>query len=148
MSPSEELLQTQALSIDLREAVMACLSGRESRRWTVLELVERLKNLGVRASRAGVTAALAELAIELEISGWAPWRLLERGTEWILEPKSELLEFLSGVRGLPSEKAKILSEEQKAVLLVVIGYRRKGGYPKRGWGRYSDWMLLLTWTIF
>ena len=47
-----------------------------------------------------------------------------------LEPKSELLEFLSGVRGLPSEKAKILSEEHKAVLLVVIGYRRKGGVSK------------------
>jgi hypothetical protein len=31
-----------------------------------------------------VTAALAELGLEL--SGWAPWRLLERGTEWILEP--------------------------------------------------------------
>ena len=60
----------------------------------------------------------------------APWRLLERGTEWILEPKSELLEFLSGVRGLPPEKAKILSEEHKAVLLVTIGYRRKGGVSK------------------
>jgi hypothetical protein len=61
------------------------------------ELVERLKNLGVRASRAGVTAALAEL----ELSGWAPWRLFERGTEWILEPKSELLELLSGADGFP-----------------------------------------------
>jgi chromosome segregation and condensation protein ScpB len=109
---------------------MACLSGKESRRWTVLELVERLKNLGVRASRAGVTAALAELALELELSAWAPWRLLERGTEWTLEPKSELLEFLSGARGLPSEKARILSEEHKAVLLVIIGYRRKGGVSK------------------
>jgi chromosome segregation and condensation protein ScpB len=130
MSPSEELLQTQALSIDLREAVMACLSGRESRRWTIAELVERLKNLGVRASRAGVTAALAELGLELELSGWAPWRLLERGPEWILEPKSELLEVLSGVRGLPVKEAKTLSEEHKAVLLVVIGYRRKGGVSK------------------
>src|SRR5271166_3660142 len=128
--PLEERVETQALSVDLREAVMACLSGRESRRWTVLELVERLKNLGVRASRAGVTAALAELALELELSGWAPWRLLERGAEWILEPKSELLEFLSGVRRLPSEKAKTLSEEHKAVLLVIIGYRRKGGASK------------------
>jgi hypothetical protein len=62
------------------EAVMACLSGRESRRWTVLELVERFKNLGIRASRASVTAALAEVGLELELSGWAPWRLLERGT--------------------------------------------------------------------
>jgi hypothetical protein len=50
--PLEELVQIQALSVDLREAVMACLCGRESRRWTVLELVERLKNLGVCASRA------------------------------------------------------------------------------------------------
>ena len=85
----------------MREAVMACLCGRESRCWTVLELVERLKNLGVCASRAGVTAALAELELELELSSWAPWRLLEQGTEWILEPKSELLKLLSGVRGLP-----------------------------------------------
>ena len=83
--PLEELVEDQALSLDLREAVMACLSGRESRRWTVGELVERFKNLGVCASRASVTAALAELA-------------LERGTEWILAPKSELLELLSGVR--------------------------------------------------
>ena len=70
---------------------MACLSGGESRRWTVSELVERFKNLGVCASRASVTAALAELALELELSGWAPWRLLERGTEWILEPKIRAL---------------------------------------------------------
>jgi hypothetical protein len=66
--PLEELVQIQALSVDLREAVMACLCGRESRRWTVLELVERLKNLGVCASRASVTAALAELGLELELS--------------------------------------------------------------------------------
>ena len=46
-----------ALSVDLREAVMACLSGGESRRWTIAELVERFKNLGVCASRASVTAA-------------------------------------------------------------------------------------------
>src|SRR5271166_1040830 len=126
----ENLVKTQAFSVDLREAVMACLSGGESRRWTIAELVERFKNLGVCASRASVTAALAELGLELELSGWAPWRLLERGTEWILEPKSELLELLSGVRRLPLKEAKILSEEHKAVLLVVIGYRRKGGVSK------------------
>jgi hypothetical protein len=57
--PLEERVENQALN--LREAVMACLSGRESRRWTIAELVERFKNLGVCASRAGVTAALAEL---------------------------------------------------------------------------------------
>ena len=74
--PLEELVQTQALSLDLREAVMACLSGGESRRWTVGELVERFKGLGLCASRASVTAALAELEVELELSGWAPWCLL------------------------------------------------------------------------
>jgi chromosome segregation and condensation protein ScpB len=126
--PLENLVEIQALSIDLREAVMACFSGGESRRWTVGELVERFKNLGVCASRAGVTAALAELGLELELSGWAPWRLVERGTEWILEPKSELIALLSGVRGLPLKE--ILSEEHKAVLLVVIGYRKKRGVSK------------------
>jgi chromosome segregation and condensation protein ScpB len=126
--PLEELVQTQALSLNLREAVMACLSGRESRRWTVGELGERFKGLGLCASRASVTAALAELEVELELSSWAPWRLLERGTEWILEPKTELVALLSGVRGLPLKE--ILSEEHKAVLLVVIGHRRKGGISK------------------
>jgi chromosome segregation and condensation protein ScpB len=126
----ENLVKTQALSVDLREAVMACLAGGESRRWTIAELVERFKNLGICASRASVTAALAELGLELELSGWAPWRLLERGTEWILEPKSELLELLSGVRRLPLKEAKTLSEEHKAVLLVVLGHRRKGGVSK------------------
>ena len=89
-----------------------------------------LKIWGVCATRASVTAALAELGLELELSGWAPWRLLERGTEWILAPKSELVALLSGVRRLPVKEAKILSEEHKAVLLVVIGYRRKEGVSK------------------
>jgi hypothetical protein len=70
----------------------------ESRRWTVGELLERFKNLGICASRAGVTAALTELEVELELCPWAPWRLLERGTEWILAPKSEVLALLCGVR--------------------------------------------------
>ena len=128
--PLEERLEIQALNVDLREAVMACLSGGESRSWTVGELLERLKNLGVCVTRASVTAALAELALELELSGWAPWRLLERGTEWILASKSELIALLSDVRRLPLKEAKILSEEHKAVLLVVIGYRQKGGVSK------------------
>ena len=66
--PLEERVQIQALSVDLREAVMACLSGGESRRWTIAELLERFKNLGICASRASVTAALAELGLELELS--------------------------------------------------------------------------------
>jgi hypothetical protein len=127
--PLEGRLEAQAVNVNLREAVMACLSGQESRRWTVGDFVDRFKNLGLSVSRAGVTAALAELEVELELSAWAPWRLVERGTEWILTPKSELLELLGGVRKLPlGEHA--LSEEHKAVLLVVFGHRRKGGVSK------------------
>jgi hypothetical protein len=129
--PLEERLEIQALSVDLRAAVMACLSGGESRRWTVGELVERFKNLGVCASRANVTAALAELGLELELSGWAPWRLLETGDRMDPRAQSELIALLSGLRRLPLKEAKTLSEEHKAVLLVVIGYRRKEGVSKR-----------------
>jgi hypothetical protein len=71
---------------------------------------------------AGVTAALAELEVELSMADWAPWRLVEGGTEWILPPKSELMELLLCARSLPL-KAE-LSQEHKAVLLVVIGHRR------------------------
>jgi hypothetical protein len=42
--------------------------------------------------------------------------------------------LLSGVRRLPLKEAKILSEEHKAVLLVVLGHRRKGVSPKPGVG--------------
>jgi hypothetical protein len=126
----EEILGQEALKLGLREAVMACLCGGESRRWTVGELLERFKALGICASRAGVTAALTELEVELELCPWAPWRLLERGTEWILAPKSEVLALLCGVRKLPVAEPEKLSLEHKAVLLVVIGYRRKGGVSK------------------
>jgi hypothetical protein len=74
------------------------LQGK-SRRWTVLELVERLKNLGVGASRASVTAALAELGLELELSRWALWRLLERGTEWIWLPNQSSWSFFPASGG-------------------------------------------------
>jgi hypothetical protein len=126
--PLEKLVETQALSANLKEAVMACLCGRESRRWTIGELIERLGALGLSCSRAGVTGALAELEVELELCAWAPWKLLERGTEWILAPKSELLALLAAERRLPVKDP--LSDEHKAVLLVVIGHRRKGGVSK------------------
>ena len=126
----EELVKTQALSVDLREAVMACLSGGESRRWTVAELVERFKNLGVCASRASVTAALAELALELELSSSravAPARTRNR-----MDPGAQIRALRASFRRQTTsvKRAKILSEEHKAVLLVVIGYRRKGGVSK------------------
>ena len=116
---------------------MACLSGGESRCWTVAELVERFKNLGVCATRASVTAALAELALELELSSWAPWRLLERGTEWILAPKSELLELLSSVRRLPLKEDKILSRSIRPCSWSSSGTAKKEGSPSQGWGIYS-----------
>jgi len=79
--PLEERVEIQAHSVDLREAAMACLSGGESRCWTIAELVERFKNLGLCASRASVTAVLVELGLELELSSWAPLALLlERGS--------------------------------------------------------------------
>ena len=52
--PLEELVEDQALSADLKQVVMACLCGRESRRWTIGELVERLGALGLSCSRASV----------------------------------------------------------------------------------------------
>ena len=55
--------------------------------------------------------------------------------------------WFSGVKRLPVKEAKILSEEHKAVLLVVIGYRQKGGISKSRVGRYSSWRPLHTWTI-
>ena len=89
---------------------------------------DRRAGRAASCSRASVTGALAELEVELELCAWAPWKLLERGTEWILAPKSELLALLAGKRRLPVKDA--LSDEHKAVLLVVIGHRRKGGVSK------------------
>ena len=128
--PLEELIGAQALAIDLKQAVLACLAGAESRRWTVGELLARLKGLGVPGTRASLVRALSELELELSLCPWAPWRLLERGQEWALVPKSELVELLSGVRALPLADPGRLSDEHKAVLLVVIGHRRKGGVSK------------------
>jgi chromosome segregation and condensation protein ScpB len=127
-STLEETIGTQANDVDLRQSVMACLCGGESRRWTIPELVERLKSLGISASAGGVTRSLAELEVELELSAWGPWRLIERGSEWFLIPKSELMSLLLGVRALPA--VSTLTETHKAVLLVVIGHRRKGGVSR------------------
>jgi chromosome segregation and condensation protein ScpB len=126
--PLEEVIENQALDVKLRAAVMACLSGGESRRWKVSEFVERFRGLGICATTASVTTALADLELELELAAWAPWRLVERGNEWILAPKSELLSLLTRARKLPVKGP--LSEEHKAVLLIVIGHRRNGGVCK------------------
>ena len=97
----EELIGAQALNTELKPALMACLTGQESRRWTIGEFSERLNNLGLRCSKPAVAAALGELELEMTLCPFLPWSLAEAGTEWSLSPKSELLELLSGVRKLP-----------------------------------------------
>ena len=57
----EQRVGAQALAIDLKQAVLACLTGAESRRWTVGELFSRLRGLGVPGTRAGIARALSEL---------------------------------------------------------------------------------------
>ena len=126
----EELIGAQALSADLKTALLACLTGAESRRWTVGELVGRLNNLGVHCSKPAVLGALGELELEISLCPFLPWSLVEHGTEWSLVPKSELIGLLSRVRKLPGISSGALSDEHKAVLLVVIGYRHKGGVSK------------------
>jgi len=126
----EELIGAQALTADLKPALLACLTGRESRRWTVGELFERLNNLGVRCSKPAVIGALGELELEISLCPFLPWTLVEQGTEWSLAPKSDLLELLSGIRKLPGVSSDTLTDEHKAVLLVVIGHRRKGGVSR------------------
>ena len=126
----EELIGAQALATDLKPALLACLTGRESWRWTVGELFERLNNLGLRCSKPAVIGALGELELEISLCPWLPWTLVEHGTEWSLAPKSDFLELLSGIRKLPGISADTLSDAHKAILLVVIGYRRKGGVSR------------------
>ena len=133
----EELIDAQALSADLKPALVACLTGAESRRWTVGELLGRLNNLGVHCSKPAVLGALGELELEISLCPFLPWSLVERGTEWSLAPKSELLELLCGVRKLPGISSGTLTDEHKAVLLVVIGYRHKGGVSRKSLGGAS-----------
>ena len=82
-----------------------------------------------------MAGALGELELEISLCPFLPWSLVEHGTEWSLAPKSELLELLSGVRKLPGISSGTLTDEHKAVLLVVIGYRQeRRGFKDPGWG--------------
>ena len=69
----EELIGAQALSADLKTAIVACLTGAESRRWTIAELSGRLNNLGVHCSKPAVSGALGELALEISLCPFLPW---------------------------------------------------------------------------
>ena len=134
-SSLEQVIQAQAIATELKPALMACLTGTESRRWTVGELFERVKRLGMRCSKPTIVCALGELELEIALCPWLPWTLTEQGTEWILIARNEFLQLLSGVRKVPGVTAATLSDEHKAVLLVVIGHRRKGGVSRT---RISD----------
>jgi hypothetical protein len=85
-------------------------------------------------SKPAVLGALGELELEISLCPFLPWSLVERGTEWSFAPKSELIELLSGVRKLPGISSATLTDEHKAVLLVVIGYRHKGGVSRTRMG--------------
>jgi hypothetical protein len=138
-SALEQVIETQALATELKPALMACLTGRESRRWTIGELLERVNRLGMRCSKQAIVCALGELELEIALCPWLPWILTEQGTEWSLIARNEFLGLLSGVRKVPGVTAETLSDEHKAVLLVVIGHRRKGGVSRT---RISDILRL------
>jgi hypothetical protein len=70
----EELIDAQALSADLKPALVACLTGAESRRWTVGELLGRLNNLGIRCSKPAVAGALGVLELEFALCPFLPWK--------------------------------------------------------------------------
>jgi hypothetical protein len=126
----DEVIGRQALTTPLKSAVLACLTSQESRRWTVAEIQERLSNLSIPCSLPAVLGAVSELALDLSLCSWCPWNLIEHCTEWILQPKTDILALLCGVRRLPPAATFDLSDEHRAVLLVVIGHRRKGGVSR------------------
>jgi hypothetical protein len=73
----------------------------ESRRWTVGELFERLKNLGLHCSKPALLAALGELELEIAYANFFPGAWWNRAPSGAWPPKSELLALLSGVRSSP-----------------------------------------------
>ena len=75
---------------------------------------------------------MAELELKVSLCSFLPWSLVEHGTDWSLAPKSALIQLLFGVRKLPAISSATLCDEHKTVLLVVIGYRNKGGFQKPG----------------
>ena len=124
----ERALQAEVDATPLCTAVLAAFTGAVGRRWTVGELERRLTALGFKASRPRVTAALAQLEAHLAGNGFLPWSLAERGKEWFLVPKSVVLATVENAPGRPAAQA--LTEEEKSVLLIIIGHRRKGGVAK------------------
>jgi hypothetical protein len=131
MDPEEQAIDQAVKETPLAAAVLAVFTGAKTGRvWKVTELAAKLQGLGFSASRRTVTLALAQLETHLRENAFLPWILVERGQEWRLVPKSVILAAVENAPCLP--EGCVLSEEEKAVLLVVIGYRGKGGVTKSG----------------
>lgn len=124
----DELFRRELNAASLESLIIACFYGKESRRWRVLEIKERLKSLGRLVQESSIIPALADIADKLENDRHHPFRLVEAGTEWLLVPKSAVFRALSSPRTLDPEKP--LSETAKAVLLVILAYRKRGGVSK------------------
>jgi hypothetical protein len=126
-----QVSDVQQVEASLKAAIMACLIGGESPCWTFDKLAERLHHIGVSVAEATLLESVLELEVELDSTPWAPWRLAKRDGAWMLEPKNQVFDLLLGVRAVPVETdASPLSDEDKAVLLVVLSYRRRGGVSK------------------
>src|SRR5258708_33946142 len=81
----EKELDEPVGDLDLRQALLACFTSRESRRWTVAELDERLRGFGIRKSPGVIARVLGELSVELQLLSWSPWTLVEGPRGLILE---------------------------------------------------------------
>ena len=129
LNPEEKAIDNDVKSTPLPTAILAAFTGGKiGRVWKVGELERKLQGLGFQASRRSVTLALAELEAHLSENEFLPWILVERGNQWQLVSKSVILATIENGPGLPVNR--ILSEEEKAVLLVIIGHRKKGGVTK------------------
>jgi hypothetical protein len=128
LDEQELAIEREVRSTPLPVAILAAFTGNRGRRWTVGELERKLSALGFQASRRTVTLALSELETHLTQNDFLPWALVERGREWFLLPKSMVLAAIESVPGMPA--GRTLSNDEKAVLLVIIGHRKKGGVSK------------------
>src|SRR5260370_34825742 len=126
LNPEEEALDRDVKSTPLPTAILAAFTGGKiGRVWKVGELERKLQGLGFQASRRSVTLALAELEAHLSENEFLPWILVEHGNQWQLVSKSGLLATIQKQQALPVNR--VLSDQEKAVVLVVIGHRKQGG---------------------
>ena len=56
--------------------------------------------------------------MDLSLCMWRPWNLVEHRSEWIFQPKTDVLALLSRVCRLPPAAARHLIEEHQAVVLA------------------------------